>query len=156
MDRKWLVIIQGQSKALVILPVQVFRRYAVLFHGNAVGNRTNQLAKVTAHAFLVFNSVGVVRMAFGEVDRLVGCVFTNDITQTAMDAFILVDLGDVVKIDVQVFPMRDIVHGLADKIFQLLKAFLVHPVAESFAHVFNNAEAMFHRGSTHLHIGCAE
>ncbi len=76
--------------------------------------------------------------------------------ETAMDALVLVDVGDVVVVDVEVFPMGEGGHALANKIGGGGETFFVHPVAHTFAQVFDDAEAMLHSGGANLHAGASE
>ena len=128
----------------------------MLYHGDAVGYGAHELAKVAAYAFFFFYCIGVVRVAFGEADGLVRCVFAGDVAKPAMNAFVLVDVGNVVVVDVEVFPMRECGYAFANEIVNGGKAFFIHPVAETFAKVFDDAEAMLHGGGANLHGCCAE
>ena len=150
------MIIQRQPQPLIVFPVNILRRYAVLFHGDAIGDGAHELAEVAAYAFLFFDGVGVVGLAIFEGNGLVAGVFAGNVAETAVDAFVLVDVGDVVVVDVEVFPMGEGGHALANKISGGGETFFVHPVAEPFAQVFDNAEAMLHGGGAHLYAGAAE
>ena len=123
------MIIERQSPLLEFDPVQVLGRHPVFFHGNAIVYRANQFAQITAYAFLLFYGVGIVGLAILQVDGLVRSVFTGDITQAAMNAFVLVDFCDVVVVDVEVFPMGDLLHGFTDEVVQCVESFFIHPVA---------------------------
>jgi hypothetical protein len=100
------MIIQRQPSSLELFPVQVFISLALFHHGNTILYRAYQFTQIAPHAFFFFNGIGVVRLAILQVDRLVRGIFAGYITQTAMDAFILVNVGNNMEIDVQVFPMR--------------------------------------------------
>ena len=104
---KLLMITQRQPSFLPLFPVDIFRSHTVFFHGNAIIYRANQLAKIAAHAFFVDHSIGVVRLTIFQFDGLVRGVFTSNITETAMDTFILVYFGDMMIVDIEVFPVRD-------------------------------------------------
>lgn len=65
------MIIQWQTPLLKLFPVQVFRSFSLYFHGYAIINRTNQLAKVAAHTFFFFYGIGIIRFAVRKVDGLV-------------------------------------------------------------------------------------
>ena len=54
------MVIQWQSLTLPILPIDVFGRYTMYFHGDAVINGANKHAEVAAHTFMFFDSVGIV------------------------------------------------------------------------------------------------
>ena len=73
-----------------------------------------------------------------------------------MDTFILVYFGNMMIVDIKIFPMRKRWHRLADKIIKRFKSFFIHPVVKPFAEIINNAETMFHDSRTHLHIVCTE
>ena len=83
-----------------------------------------------------------------------GAVFTGNITKAAVNAFILVDLSDVMIIYIEVFPMGDFLNRFANEIIYGSKTFFIHPVIQSFAHIFNNPETVFHGGCAYLYIGC--
>ncbi len=73
-----------------------------------------------------------------------------------MNTFILVDLGNMMIVDVEIFPMRDGGHRLANKIIECFKTFFIHPVVQSFAEIINDAETIFHGSRAYLHIAGAE
>ena len=123
----------------------------MLYHSDAIGNGAHELAKVAAYALFFFDGVCVVRVAFGDADGLVRCVFAGNVTKPAVNAFVLVDVGNVVVVDVEVFPMGECGHAFADEIINGLKSFFVHIVVEAFAEVFNDAKAMLHSGGANLH-----
>ena len=141
---------------MIIFPVDILRSYAVLFHGDAIGDRAHELAEVTAYAFFFFDGVGVVGLAIFEGDALVARVFAGNVAETAVDALVLVDVGDVVVVDIEVFPMRECGHAFADEIVNGGEAFFIHPVVEPFAEIFNYSKAMLHSGGANLHVACAE
>ena len=85
-----------------------------------------------------------------------GCILTGNITKPAVDAFVLVYFGNVVIVDIQVFPMRNLLYRFADKIFQCLKSLIIHPVIQPFAHVLHNSKTIVHSRSTNLHIACSQ
>ena len=150
------MIIQRQTQPLIIFPINILRCYAVLLHGDAIGDGAHELAEVAAYALFFFDGVGVVGLAVLEGNGLVGGVFAGNVAETAVDALVLVDVGDVVVVDVEVFPMGEGGHALANEIGGGGETFFVHPVAEPFAQVFDNAEAMLHGGGAHLYAGASE
>jgi hypothetical protein len=85
------MIIQWQPPLLKLLPVEIIRSLALLNHGDAILDRTYQLAEIASDAFIFFNSIRVIRMTGGKTDRLMRSVFAGDITQPAMDAFFRID-----------------------------------------------------------------
>ena len=123
----------------------------MLYHGDAIGYGAHELAEVAAYAFFFFYCISVVRVAFGEADGLVRCVFAGDVTKPAVNAFVLVDVGDVVLVDVEVFPMGEGGYALANEIVNSGEAFFIHPVIETFAKVFDYSESMLHCGGANLH-----
>src|SRR6266498_3600492 len=151
-----LMIIQRQTSFLKFYPIEVLRRYTMLFHGNTIINRAKELAEIAANTFIYFYSVGVVRFAIFKINRLMCGIFTSNITKSAMNTFILVYFGDMMIIDIEIFPMRKRWHRPANKIIQRFETFFIHPVIETFTEIINNAETMFHHGRTHLHIACTE
>ena len=72
----------------------------MFYHGNAIVNRANQFTQVTAYTFFLVDFVIIVWCASFDIDGLVRCVFTRNKTQSAMDAFVLIDVGDMMVIDV--------------------------------------------------------
>ncbi len=82
----------------------------MLYHSDAICNRTNKLAKVAAHTFILFYCIGVVRLAIREAYRLVGRIFTGNVTKATMNAFILVDAGNMMIVNIKVFPMSKCGH----------------------------------------------
>ena len=150
------MVIQRQPQPLIIFPVDVLRRYAVLFHGDAIGDGAHELAEVAAYAFLFFDGVGVVGLTICEGNALVARVFAGNVAETAVDALALVDVGDVVVVDVEVFPMGEGGHAFANEIGGGGETFFVHPVAHAFAQVFDDAEAMLHSGGANLHARASE
>src|ERR1035437_10219670 len=95
-------------------------------------------------------------LMLGDADGLMRCIFAGNVTKSAMNAFILVDVGNMMVVDVEVFPMGKCGHTFADEIINSGKAFFIHPVIEPFAEVFNYAEAMLHGGGANLYIGSTE
>ena len=150
------MVIQRQTEPLIVFPVDVFGGYAVLFHGDAIGDGAHELAEVAAYALFFFDGVGVVGLAIFEGNGLVAGVFAGNVAETAVDALVLVDVGDVVVVDVEVFPMGEGGHALANEIGGGGETFFVHPVAKPFAQVFDDAEAMLHGGGAHLYAGASE
>ena len=150
-----LMIIQRQPQPLIIFPINILRRYAMFLHSYAIGDGAHKLAEVAAHALFFFNGVGIVRLAVFEGDGLVGGVFAGNVAETAVDALVLVDVGDVVVVDVEVFPMGEGGHALANEIGGGGETFFVHPVAKPFAQVFDDAKAILHGGGTHLYAGAS-
>ena len=149
------MVIQRQPQPLIIFPVDILRRNTMLFHGDAIGDGAHELAEVAAYALFFFDGVGVVGLAILEGNGLVGGVFAGNVAETAVDALVLVDVGDVVVVDVEVFPMGEGGHALANEIGGGGETFFVHPVAKPFAQVFDNAEAMFHGGGAYLYAGAS-
>ena len=80
------MVVQRHAEALVVFPVDVFGGFALLYHGDAIGDGAHELAEVAAYAFFLFDGVGVVGVAVIEVDALVAGVFAGDVAEAAMDA----------------------------------------------------------------------
>ena len=118
------------------------------FHGDAIVDWANQLAQITTHTFFFFDGVIVIWISSFDIDGLVRSVFTSDETQATVDAFVLIDVGNVMVIDIEIFPMRDFLDGFSDEVGSFLIAFFVHPIVESFTHIFHYSEAVGHRCST--------
>src|SRR5262245_28124580 len=111
-----LVVVKWQPPFLKLYPVQILRRQTMLFHRNAIINRANQLAEIAADTFIYFYSVSVVRFAIFKIDRLMCRILTSNITKSAMDTFILVNFGNMMIVDIKIFPMRKRRHTLSNKI----------------------------------------
>ena len=128
----------------------------MFLHSDAIGDGAHELAEVAAYALLFFDGVGVVGLAVLEGNGLVRSIFAGNVAETAVDALVLVNVGDVVVVDVEVFPMGEGGHALANEIGGGGETFFVHPVAKPFAQVFDNAEAMLHGGGAYLYAGASE
>src|SRR5436190_24347782 len=101
------MIIQRQPPFLKLDPVQILRSNTMLFHSNTIINRAKEFAEIAADTFIFFYGVCVVRFAIFKSDRLMGSIFTGNITQPAMNTFILVDLCNMMIVDIKIFPMRN-------------------------------------------------
>ena len=105
----------------------------MFFHGNAIIYRANELAKIAAYTFLINNGIGVIWIALLDVDGLMRCILAGNIAKTAVNTFVLVYFGNMMIVDVEVFPMGDGVDRFADKIIKGVKSFFIHPVVEAIA-----------------------
>src|SRR5471030_3171929 len=143
--------------ARVLRPVHIWLAGLLRHHRDAALHRAGDLAQIAADALLLDD---LIRAHDGRVDqlrdRLVRRVFAGDITAAALDAVVLVDLGDDLVIHVQVFPVRRIWHGLAGKFADVLVALFVHPARQAVLHLFDDAEAVQHRGGTDLNRAAAQ
>src|SRR5665647_1402330 len=99
------MVIQRQSPCLKLFPVQVFRSYSLLNHSNTISNRAYQLTKITAYTFFFFYCISIVWIALCNTDGLVRSVFAGNVTKSAMNTFILVDIGHVMIINIEVLPL---------------------------------------------------
>ena len=99
------MIVQRQSPALKFLPVQVFIALPLHFHGNAVVNRTYELAEVAANTIFFLDSVSVIWFAVCERNGLMGSVLAGNVTKSTVDAFVLVYFGYMMIIDIQILPV---------------------------------------------------
>lgn len=61
-----LVIVKRQATALELLPVEVFRSDALLDHGDATVDGTDELAKITTDAFVLFYRILIIRLTLGQ------------------------------------------------------------------------------------------
>src|SRR5688572_784759 len=109
----------------------------MLYHSDAICNGTDKLAKVATHTFILFNCIGVVRLAIREAYGLMRRILASNITKTTVDAFILVDAGNMMIVNIKIFPVGKGGNRPADEIINGGKAFFVHPVVEPFTEVFN-------------------
>src|SRR5436190_8696245 len=150
------MIIQRQSSLLELYPIEILRRYTMLFHSNTIINRAKELAEIAAYTFIFFYSVRVVRFAIFKMDRLMSGIFTGNITQPAMNTFILVDLCNMMIVDIKIFPMRKCRNTFSNKVIQRFISFFIHPVVKPFAEIINDPETEFHDSRTHLHIACTK
>src|SRR5678816_476680 len=126
------MIIQRQSSILKLYPVQILRSNTMLFHSNTVINRAKEFAEIAANTFICFYGVRVVRFAIFKMDRLMGGIFTGNITKPAMNTFILVDLCNMMIVDIKIFPMRKCGYTFSNKVIQRFKSFFIYPVFKTF------------------------
>nr|GEU28076.1 hypothetical protein [Tanacetum cinerariifolium] len=120
-------------------------------------HRTGDLAQIAAHALFLDHLVGAAAGGVDELaDRLVRRVFARHVAAAALDAVVLVDLGDDLVIHVQVFPVGGVGHRLAHEVADLVIALLLHPARQAVLHLFDDAKAMQHGGRAHLHAARTE
>src|SRR5665647_850154 len=150
------MIIQRQTSLLKLFPVQVFRRYSFFNHSNAISNRAYQLAKITAYTFFFFYCISIVRIATCNTNGLMRSIFAGNVTKATVNAFILVDVGNMMVINIEVFPMNKRRNRFPDKIINNSKSFFIHPVAKAFTEILNYSETMSHGRGANLHITCPE
>src|SRR5579859_8018918 len=85
-----------------------------------------------------------------------GGILAGDVAKTAADTFCRIDPGYDMVVEVEIFPVGEGRHRSADKVGGFGKPFFIHPVAESFAEIVDDPEAVFHNGGAHLYAGGAE
>ena len=110
------MVIQWTSFSLPVFPVHIFWRNAMLFHRDTGINRANQFAQITTYTFFLFNGVIVIWISSFDIDRLMRSVFASDVTQATVDTFVLVNFGDVMVIDIQIFPILDFLNRFSDEV----------------------------------------
>jgi len=97
-------------------------------HLDTVLHRAGDLAQVAAHAFIVDYFVTVCAVSLLQTgNRLVRGVFTGNMAASATNTGVLVDLGDNLIIDIQIFPVSGIAYSTAGEIIQAGIALTVHP-----------------------------
>src|SRR3990167_6657019 len=138
--------------ARIVLPVEERLAIVLRQHLDAVHHRAGDLAQVAAHALGIDHLVPVATVGLGQAgDGLVRGVFAGDVAAAATDAGVLVDPGDHLVVDVQVLPVGGVAHRLAGEVRQALVALAVHPARQAVLHLLDDAKAMQHGGSAHLH-----
>src|SRR5882672_4702527 len=98
--------------------------------GDAIHHRADVNAQVAAYALLVDDlemTLAVLLVADGLMRR----VLAGDIAAAALDAQILVDVRLDRIVQVQVFPVDEVGHGLASEVGECLVSLLVHPVVQA-------------------------
>src|SRR5262245_17541950 len=132
--------------------VDAFRH---LDHGDAVLDRAYRDAEIAGDAFAV-DHLEAARAIGRHRDRLMRGVLAGGIAAAAFDAEILIDarLGDVVEIEI--LPVGDIGHRLADDLAHTPKALLVEPLVEPRDHLLHDLEAIGHRRRAHLNRAGSE
>src|SRR3546814_11455026 len=76
--------------------------------------------------------------------------------QAALDAFLRVDLGDDLVLQIEILPVRNIGNRQALEIADPGIALFIHPAAEAVDHVVNDAEAVMHGRRANLHAAGAK
>ena len=110
------MVIQRSSFSLAIFPVHISEGNAMFFHCDTSTNRANQFAQITTYTFFLFNGVIVIWISSFDIDRLMRSVFASDVTQATVDTFVLVNFGDVMVIDIQIFPILDFLNRFSDEV----------------------------------------
>ena len=128
-----LMVVERQTSFLPLNPVDVLRCYTVFFHGNAIIYRANELAEIATYTFFINNGISVIWISLFNFDGLMRCILAGNIAKTAVDTFVLVYFGNMMIVDVEVFPMSDAVDRFADKIIKGVESFFIHPVVEAIA-----------------------
>ena len=72
------MIIQRKSPALILFPVKVFISFAMLYHGNAIVYRADQLTKIATNTFFINDSIGIIRLTVFQFNGLMRCVLAGD------------------------------------------------------------------------------
>lgn len=101
------MVIEGKAALLKFLPIKVLFSFALLYHGDTPVNRTYQFAEIASHAFFFFDGIGIVRLAVPQIDGLMRSILAGDVTKATVDTLVLIDVGNNVVIDIQIFPMGE-------------------------------------------------
>src|SRR2546422_10082475 len=113
----------------VLLPRdrRVVIRHAL--HSNAVLHGTDRRAEIAAHAGLFDDldnrSAIVPRQA---PDRLMRAVLARGPAQLALDAFVLIDVGEQMVVEIELLPLRDSGQSAPPHVGERAMPALVHPV----------------------------
>ena len=140
------MIIQRQPFLLPLNPVDVLWCYTVFFHGNAIIYRANELAKIAAYTFFIYNGIGVIWISLFNFNGLMRCILAGNIAKTAVNTFVLVYFGNMMIVDVEVFPMSDGINRFADKIIKGVESFFFFFFVEDIAYIVNSEEAVLDSG----------
>src|SRR5206468_6398342 len=116
----------------VLLPAH--RRIIVRhpLHRNAILHRANRRAEIASHTGFLddlhhWPTFPVSRIPSLEApNSLVGTVLTGGPTQLALDAFVLIDVGEQVIVEIELFPLRDARQRPAAYVGQRAVAALIH------------------------------
>jgi hypothetical protein len=86
-----------------------------------------------------------------EMNALVRAVPASDVAEVASNAFLFVDTSNYLVVQIQMFPLGHLWQAPANKITDVFKTLLIHPVAEAIDQILNDAIAVMHDGGTYLH-----
>ena len=104
--------------------------------------------------------VGVRRYdgaVFGDqIDALMSGVIAGDVAEIAPNAFLLIDAGDRAKGKIEVLEVRYAIEAFTYNIGNGGETFVVHPIREAVAEIFDDAETVMHDRSTNLQAAGAE
>src|SRR5690242_10127275 len=101
------VIVQRKAPLLEFLPIKIFGSFSLLHHGDAAIDGADQLAQIAPYTLNFLNDISIVGMPGCQADRLMGCVLARYVAESAVDAFIRIDISHDVVVEVQVFPMSE-------------------------------------------------
>src|SRR5581483_12123572 len=160
-----------RQPGLVFVPIHRRLARVDLLHANAIFDRANQAAQVAANAGVLLDREDIDRVAsrarqylhtagtndLGPIavgsqkhvpghpvpaDRLVGAVLTGDVAQATVDAFMGIDFGDELVVQIQLAPGFNARYRAANEIADRLEAFLAHPAFQAAAQVLDETEAV--------------
>ena len=78
-------------------------------------------------------------------------IFTGNEAQSALDAKFLIDAGLDVVFQIQILPVHYIFCSHSTEVLDLLESLFIHPMIQSFNHVFDDSETIVHDGGANLH-----
>src|SRR5580704_7895887 len=146
-------------------------------HMNAIFHRADVVAQAAAYAIvLADDDLGTRADGFGfavgahvvgggwnhgaarrdQVDALMRGVIASDVAEVAADAFGLVNARDRFERKVEVLEVGDTVKAAAHHVRNSREAFFIHPVGETIAEIFNDAEAVVHYRGANLETARSE
>src|SRR5712692_9604341 len=144
---------RGELAALggIILPVDSAEIVRHLPHCDAPLYGTDLRAEVAPDARFVDDLDHRPAVATGVApDRLMRPVLARRPAQLAVDALRLIDLGDEMIVEIEVFPLDDVGERTAAHVRERPMPPLVHPRLESVHQILDDPEAVVHHGGAHL------
>src|SRR5256885_494009 len=96
------------------------------------------------------------RIARQAPDRLVCAILARGPAQLALDALVLIDVGEQVVVEIEVFPLRDAWERSAADVRERAVAALVQPVRQPVDQVLHDPETVVHHGGAHLQRASAQ
>src|SRR5207302_7255215 len=130
----------------IVLPA--YGRVVILHlsHRNTILHRTHGRAQIAAHAGLLDDlhhrtTFPVSRFPSQTPNGLVRSVLTRRPAQLALDALVLIDVGEQVVVEIEILPLRDAGERAAADVRERASPSLVHPVRQPVDQILDDAEA---------------
>src|SRR5262245_21080312 len=124
--------------SLVLFPGQWWPPGVDTHHADAARGRTNQAAQVTAHASVVDDLDVGARVLGARANRLMRAIVASDVAKTAADTLLLIDAGDDLVVEVELFPTRHGRQRAPDDVVDRAEALCVEIVVQPIDHVLDD------------------